>query len=133
MDKRRVVITGMGTVSPFGQGVKCLWEHLLNGHSAVQIMPDMQKLRGLRCWVAAVVPDVDASVIPRKKATLHVTYVGVFHCGGVRSNGDGGLVGGPNNRSRNRIMHGFNNGKYLRKRSLLSGNESHRFYRKHQI
>lgn len=67
MDKRRVVITGMGTVSPFGQGVKCLWEHLLNGHSAVQIMPDMQKLRGLRSWVAAVVPDVDASVIPRKK------------------------------------------------------------------
>jgi 3-oxoacyl-[acyl-carrier-protein] synthase II len=67
MDKRRVVITGMGTVSPFGQGVKCLWEHLLNGHSAVQIMPDMQKLRGLRSWVAAVVPDVDASVIPRKR------------------------------------------------------------------
>jgi len=67
MDKRRVVITGMGTVSPFGQGVKCLWGHLLRGHSAVRIMPDMQELRGLRSWVAAVVPDVDASVIPRKK------------------------------------------------------------------
>jgi 3-oxoacyl-[acyl-carrier-protein] synthase II len=67
MDKRRVVITGMGTVSPFGQGVKCLWEHLLRGDSAVRIMPDMQELRGLRSWVAAIVPDVDASVIPRKK------------------------------------------------------------------
>ena len=67
MDKRRVVITGMGTVSPFGQGVKCLWENLLKGHSAVRIVPEMQKLRGLRSWVAAIVPDVDASVISRKK------------------------------------------------------------------
>jgi len=67
MDKRRVVITGMGTVSPFGQGVNCLWEHLLRGHSAVQIVPALRELRGLRSWVAAVVPDIDASVIPRKK------------------------------------------------------------------
>jgi len=67
MSKRRVVITGMGTVSPFGQGVKCLWENLLRGHSAVQIVPEMQKLKGLRSWVAAIVPDVDANIIPRKK------------------------------------------------------------------
>jgi len=67
MGKRRVVVTGMGTVSPFGQGVKCLWEHLLGGHSAVQVVPEMQELGGLRSWVAAIVPDVDASVIPRKK------------------------------------------------------------------
>ena len=67
MDKRRVAITGMGTVSPFGSGVKCLWEHLLRGDSAVQIMPDMQELGGLRSCVAAIVPGVDASVIPRKK------------------------------------------------------------------
>ena len=67
MSKRRVVITGMGTVSPFGQGVKCLWENLLKGYSAVQILPEMRELKGLRSWVAAVVPDVDDSVIPRKK------------------------------------------------------------------
>jgi len=67
MNKRRVAITGMGTVSPFGSGVKCLWEHLLKGDSAVQIMPDMQEIGGLRSCVAAVVPAVDASVIDRKK------------------------------------------------------------------
>lgn len=67
MGKRRVVITGMGTVSPFGPGVKCLWEHLLGGHSAVRIVPEMQELGGLRSSVAALVPAVDASVIPRKK------------------------------------------------------------------
>ena len=67
MGKRRVVVTGMGTVSPFGQGVKCLWEHLLGGHSAVQVVPEMQELGGLRSWVAAIVPDVDSSVIARKK------------------------------------------------------------------
>ncbi|TKJ35528.1 MAG: 3-oxoacyl-ACP synthase [Planctomycetes bacterium B3_Pla] len=67
MGKRRVVITGMGTVSPFGPGVKCLWEHLLGGDSAVRIVPEMQKLGGLRSSIAALVPAVDASVIPRKK------------------------------------------------------------------
>ena len=36
MKQRRVVITGMGAVSPFGEGVDCLWNNLRAGCSAVR-------------------------------------------------------------------------------------------------
>ena len=36
--KNRVVVTGMGAVSPFGVGVKALWENLLIGKSKVAIL-----------------------------------------------------------------------------------------------
>lgn len=67
MSKKRVVITGMGAVSPFGLGVKCLWENLSSGNSAVKVIPYFKELGGLRSSVAAVVPEIDVSVINRKK------------------------------------------------------------------
>lgn len=67
INERRVVITGMGVVTPFGSGVQSLWQHLLNGDSAVQAMPDMQKLGGLRTAVAAIISDIDLNELPRKK------------------------------------------------------------------
>lgn len=33
---RRVVITGMGAISPYGRGIETLWEGLLSGKSAMQ-------------------------------------------------------------------------------------------------
>lgn len=64
---RRVVITGMGVVSPFGIGVGCLWDNLVAGNSAVKVLDVLSELGGLRSSVAAVVGDVDVSSIPRKK------------------------------------------------------------------
>jgi 3-oxoacyl-[acyl-carrier-protein] synthase II len=57
----------MGAVSPFGLGVKCLWDNLLSGNSAVKMIPYFKELGGLRSCVAAVVPEIDVSVINRKK------------------------------------------------------------------
>ena len=67
MSQRRVVITGIGAISPFGAGVECLWEHLVAGDSAVRVIPRMTQLGGLRSSVAATVPKIDVSIIPRKK------------------------------------------------------------------
>ncbi|HEX73345.1 MAG TPA: beta-ketoacyl-[acyl-carrier-protein] synthase family protein [Candidatus Hydrogenedentes bacterium] len=64
---RRVVISGMGAVSPYGAGTSALWEGLLSGASTVRNTSSLDAIGGLRCKVAALVPELDARVIDRKK------------------------------------------------------------------
>jgi 3-oxoacyl-[acyl-carrier-protein] synthase II len=66
MPLRRVVITGMGAVSPFGRGVDTLMDGLLQGRSGVRSLPELADIRGMRTRVGAPVPEVDAAEIPRK-------------------------------------------------------------------
>ena len=63
---RRVVITGMGAISPFGRGVDILIESLFAMKSGVTKIPGLADFGGLRTHVAAVVPDMDPKEIPRK-------------------------------------------------------------------
>lgn len=62
---RRVVVTGLGAVSPYGAGVEALWQGLVRGESAVRSAP--HELGGLRSKVAAMVPELDVRAIDRKK------------------------------------------------------------------
>jgi 3-oxoacyl-[acyl-carrier-protein] synthase II len=66
MQTRRVVITGMGAMSPFGRGVDILIESLFAMKSGVTKIPGLADFGGLRTHVAAVVPDMDHREIPRK-------------------------------------------------------------------
>ena len=66
MPLKRVVITGMGAISPFGRGVDTLMNALLQGGSGVRILPELADIRGIRTRVAAIVPGVDPGEIPRK-------------------------------------------------------------------
>ena len=46
MTKRRVVITGMGVVSPYGVGSNKLWDGVVNGRSAVTRIENMGDMSG---------------------------------------------------------------------------------------
>lgn len=63
---RRVVVTGIGVVSPFGRGVENLMGALLTGKSGVVEVPALSEITGMRTRVAALATGVDPMEIPRK-------------------------------------------------------------------
>ena len=68
MSKRRVVVTGMGCVSPYGIGVDLLWNNLKNGKSAIR-EHNLDKDKHLVKIAGQVPPDIDIdSYIDPKEA-----------------------------------------------------------------
>jgi 3-oxoacyl-[acyl-carrier-protein] synthase II len=53
---RRVVVTGMGLISPLGSGVEINWRRLLNGESGIRALP-VEMVADLPAKIAGVVPD----------------------------------------------------------------------------
>ena len=51
VDYHRVVITGAGTVSPYGAGVDTLVENLLNNVGAVQFIPELKEIPFMNSFV----------------------------------------------------------------------------------
>lgn len=74
MSHRRIVITGMGAVSPLGCGVEAIWQRLLKGESGIRALPD-EIVADLPVKVGGQVPALaqdaeagfnpDASVAPK--------------------------------------------------------------------
>jgi len=57
---RRVVITGLGMVSPLGCGVETTWERLLAGQTAAKHVENFD-VSDLSCQVACQIPRGDGS------------------------------------------------------------------------
>ncbi|MBV4523869.1 beta-ketoacyl-ACP synthase II [Pseudomonas sp. SWRI74] len=57
MSDRRVVVTGMGLVSPLGSGVEVVWQRLLAGGSGLRNLPD-EVVADLPAKVGGAVPSV---------------------------------------------------------------------------
>jgi 3-oxoacyl-[acyl-carrier-protein] synthase II len=66
MQLKRVAVTGVGAVSPFGVGAEILMESLYRGASGTVMVPELRSIKGVRSHVAALVHGVDPGVIPRK-------------------------------------------------------------------
>lgn len=66
MRLNRVVITGMGNISPLGCGMASLMTGLLQGETGVRPMPDLRQVGGIRARVGSRVTGVDPLAIPRK-------------------------------------------------------------------
>ncbi len=68
MDRKRVVITGLGAVTCLGSSVEMLWEGLINGRSGIRRITQFDA-RDLPCQIAGEIPDFDPQdYIDRKEA-----------------------------------------------------------------
>lgn len=56
---KRIVVTGMGIVSPLGCGVQHVWQSLLAGKSGVTRLSE-QLVADIPCKVAGQVPSIDS-------------------------------------------------------------------------
>lgn len=63
---RRVVVTGMGVVSPLGSDVDEVWRRVLAGDSGVVAMPAWSEVQDLGTRIGAPVQGFTAESIPRK-------------------------------------------------------------------
>ena len=67
MQLNRVVITGMGCVTPLGRGVPAVLAGFEAGHSAVRKMDGWEQYKGLRSLVGATAELKDEKLIPRQQ------------------------------------------------------------------
>jgi 3-oxoacyl-[acyl-carrier-protein] synthase II len=71
VDRRRVVITGVGVASPLGAAPDELWRRVLASESAARVWPDLAS-EGFRSHVACRIDDFDAPPLRRGRAlALH--------------------------------------------------------------
>jgi len=66
MRLRRVVITGLGAVSPFGRGTGRLFAALEAGESAIRRESCLEGIAGLGPRIVGLVRDIDPKSVPRK-------------------------------------------------------------------
>ncbi len=64
---RRIVITGIGPVTPIGIGVDAFWESLQAGRSGVRRVPDLVEA-GLKVQIAADIPEFEPTDFMQSKA-----------------------------------------------------------------
>jgi len=68
MNRKRVVITGLGAVTALGSSVDLLWDGLINGRSGIRRITQFDP-SGLPCQIAGEIPDFDPDqYIDRKEA-----------------------------------------------------------------
>ena len=66
MHERRVVITGVGAVSPMGSDVPSLIKGIEEGKSAIRFMEEWKTYKGMRCLVGAPAELKNENLIPRQ-------------------------------------------------------------------
>ena len=65
--ERRVVITGLGAITPIGAGKESFWEGLRSGRSGVQRVDDLMDLTGVEAKIGAPVRNFDPLNYMEKK------------------------------------------------------------------
>ncbi|MCL1902363.1 MAG: beta-ketoacyl-ACP synthase II [Alphaproteobacteria bacterium] len=104
--KRRIVITGMGIVSPVGTGIQYAWENLLAGKSGIRKL-DGEEFSDLPCHIGGLPvtgtgpgeynPDAVVDTKEQRRMDKFITYAMVAADEALR---DAGLSANPDNAER---------------------------------
>ncbi|HCS12864.1 MAG: beta-ketoacyl-[acyl-carrier-protein] synthase II [Zetaproteobacteria bacterium CG06_land_8_20_14_3_00_59_53] len=75
--KRRVVVTGVGLVTPLGTGTQTTWSSLVEGKSGIRRITHFDaEATGMACTIAGEVPDFDVDTwVNRKDAKKMDTFI----------------------------------------------------------
>lgn len=93
MRESRVVVTGVGVMSPLGTSAGAMWRRLLAGDSAVREFPDL-RAGGYRCALGCRIEDFEADPLRRGQAlAIAAAEQAVAQAGGPLPGGTGVYVG----------------------------------------
>tara|TARA_B110000259_G_scaffold139825_1_gene157470 strand:- start:13518 stop:14750 length:1233 start_codon:yes stop_codon:yes gene_type:complete len=92
MSKRRVVITGLGVVSPVGTGVSTAWKNLIAGKSGITRITKFDP-SNFPCQIAGEVNDFNVEdFISSKEARRMDTFIQYGMAAGIEAFNDSGIV-----------------------------------------
>jgi 3-oxoacyl-[acyl-carrier-protein] synthase II len=94
MSKRRVVVTGLGQISPVGNNVKTAWEQLLAGKSGIDLITKFDA-SNFACKIAGEVKGFDVnSILTTKEARTMDTFIHYGIAAAIEAVQDSGLPTG---------------------------------------
>jgi 3-oxoacyl-[acyl-carrier-protein] synthase II len=100
LSRRRVVVTGLGIISPVGIGVEATWANIVAGKSGIGRITSFDA-SGLASQIAGEVKDFDVSkFLPAKEARRVDRFIHFGLAAGMEAIKDSGLVVTPENAER---------------------------------
>ncbi len=99
MTRRRVVVTGIGIVSPVGTGVSRAWENLTAGRSGIGPITRFDSSR-LGSRIVGEVKDFDSSVLPAKELRRMDIFIHYGLAASIEALKDAGIEAQPANAER---------------------------------
>ena len=97
--KRRVVVTGLGVISPLGNDVPSTWAALLEGRSGIGPITRFDA-SGLNCRIAGEVKGFDVTTVMSAKEARHVDIVHPLWCRRLGRSPEGQRAGDQRCQSR---------------------------------
>ena len=106
MSKRRVVVTGLGIVSPVGNDIPTAWSNLVAGRSGIETITRIDT-SALPVHFGGIVKDFDiGAYLPAKEARHFDTFIHYGIAAGVQALRDSGLTVDESNAERIGVMVG---------------------------